>query len=210
MQGLVSRAQELAVQGANDSQNADARAAIAIEVRGIFQAMVAAANVRAEDGEFLLAGTKGDAAAFDSSGVYQGDGETRQVDFGDGLLLDVSETGTFLTAASGQDVFVALDSLATALESNDLAGVQQGAEDMGQAVRQVSMAAASIGSAHAAIISVDDARIDLEVAYATTVNRLAAADTVESATELAAATTLLEVTQATLAKIISSTRPLLR
>ncbi|MSP59499.1 MAG: flagellar hook-associated protein FlgK [Myxococcales bacterium] len=120
----LSRAAELAVQMANGSWNAADRKHGALEVRALRAQVLAAANSRAPDGEFLLAGGKGGVAPFNGAGVYVGDDQAREIEIADGQQQAVTPPGTLLTTAKGIDVLALLDQLATALDNDNLAGVR--------------------------------------------------------------------------------------
>src|SRR5205085_812089 len=53
---VLSQVRSLAVQGSSDTYGPDNRAALGAQVRGLFQSALDSANVRASDGEYLLAG----------------------------------------------------------------------------------------------------------------------------------------------------------
>ena len=75
----VTATRALAVQGGNDSYNAANRVDLALQVRSLFESALGAANTRAPDGEYLLAGAASLAAPFDANGAYLGDAGTRQI-----------------------------------------------------------------------------------------------------------------------------------
>ena len=63
LDGYVSRVRELAVQGANDTQNAESRAAIAKELNQIFSELLDIGNTQSM-GKYIFAGTKSDKKPF--------------------------------------------------------------------------------------------------------------------------------------------------
>ena len=68
----LTRAKELAIQGATETQSAESRASIAEEVAGLRDEMLAAANSKLRD-RYIFSGFKIDTAPFDASYIYQGD-----------------------------------------------------------------------------------------------------------------------------------------
>ncbi len=100
---ILQRARELALQGNNDSQTPESRAAIAFEVRQLLDELVALANERDASGEYLFAGYKGGALPFskDAAGnvVYAGDDGSRAVAIGPDQQVVVGESGTRLFRA---------------------------------------------------------------------------------------------------------------
>jgi flagellar hook-associated protein 3 FlgL len=117
--GLMVRAHELAVQGANDALSANDRVALATEVASLREQLVATANGRGQRG-YLFAGSQTATPPFSGAGVYQGDGNEHEVEISPGVRTRVSVTGAdAFTAAGGTDAFAALDSLHSALIAND-------------------------------------------------------------------------------------------
>ncbi len=102
MVGLLTRAQSLALKGANDTLGPDERASVAVEVDGLLQQAVAIGNSRQGD-HYLFAGFKFDVAPFKA--VYTGN-EITAVDYwGDnGDMLREAEQGTQISINITGDV----------------------------------------------------------------------------------------------------------
>lgn len=121
--GIMVRARELALSGANGSMSASDRAMLATEVDALREQLAATANTRGSRG-FLLSGSQTSTAAFSSSGVYQGDASEHQVEIAPDVVAKVSVTGAeAFTAAGGTDAFATLAALSAALQANDSAGI---------------------------------------------------------------------------------------
>lgn len=121
--GLMARARELGVQGANGTLSASDRAMLATEVESIQAQLVSTANARGSRG-FLFSGSQTSTAAVTSAGVYQGDTLEHQVEISPGVVTRVSVTGAAaFTAAGGTDAFATLESLRQALLANDTAQI---------------------------------------------------------------------------------------
>jgi len=100
---LLDRANELAIQGNNATASASDRAAIAAEVDQLLEQMLALANTRDSNGEYLFGGLRRDEAAFVQDLVtgavsYEGDDQQRQI--------QVSEVRRIADADTGQDIFM--------------------------------------------------------------------------------------------------------
>lgn len=80
----LQRIRELAVQGLNDSFNAENRKQIAAEVDELNKHLLGIANTQNANGEFIFAGFKSDKPAFSNTGgyVYEGDANRRQLIIG--------------------------------------------------------------------------------------------------------------------------------
>ena len=104
---LLQRANELAIQGNNATASASDREAIAVEVDQLLEQMLALANTRDSNGEYLFAGLKRADAAFTRNVdpvtgavtyAYDGDDQQRQI--------QVSEVRRIADADTGQDIFM--------------------------------------------------------------------------------------------------------
>ncbi|MFI5102183.1 MAG: flagellar hook-associated protein FlgL [Terriglobales bacterium] len=119
----LQRAISLGVEGANGTLSDNDRAAIANELQGIQSQLVSLANT-AYQGNYAFAGTNTKTAPYvlDSaspSGVdYVGNSDVNQVSIGNGYKLTVNQPGSKLFSASGNDVFLAVNSLIQALQTN--------------------------------------------------------------------------------------------
>lgn len=204
---IVSQVRTLAVQGSSDTYNADNRAGLGVQVRALFASALDSANARGNDGEFLLAGANSLVAPFDATGVYGGDASTRSVP-SDGSLTDgVTIAGSDLTAARGVDVLPLLDRVATALSTNDMAGLHATLTDLDTAVKQISLARSHGGSAMTVLDQVTAQRAVLEQDMSASIARFVEIDTVSAASELAKATQSLEVSRAVSSRIIAVLNP---
>jgi len=124
----LQRARELAVQGLNDTNGAQDRAAIAQEIRQLTDEVLGLANRKDGAGEYLFAGFQGQNAPFSHDGSgnfsYAGDQGQRQVQVGPARQVADGDSGldVFMKvpAAGGgfEDVFSTLYKLATDLEAN--------------------------------------------------------------------------------------------
>jgi flagellar hook-associated protein 3 FlgL len=204
---VVSQVRALAVQGASDTYNPDNRIALGAQVRGLFQSAIDAANVRGEDGEFLLAGAKSLTAPFDAAGVYLGDATVRSVPSDDSVTAGVTIAGSDLTAARGVDVLPLLDRVATALSTNDMPTLLAALPDLETAVKQVSLARSHTGGAMSFLDQATAARATLEQDMQQAISRFVEVDTVSAASELAKATQSLEVSRAVTQHIIAALAP---
>jgi flagellar hook-associated protein 3 FlgL len=85
---ILQRVNELGIQGLNATNSPSDRNAIATEMEGLKDQLVAIANSRNANGEYLFAGFKSDAQPFDKvpapggGYAYGGDGNQRQIQIG--------------------------------------------------------------------------------------------------------------------------------
>jgi flagellar hook-associated protein 3 FlgL len=125
---VLQRVRELAVAGLNDTAGDTGRDGIALEVRQRLQDLLASANSKDQNGDYLFGGFyKGASSPFVDAGggVYQYNGDqgqrlvqinpNRQIadgDHGDDVFMGIS------TGSGVQDVFAIVDQLATDLEAS--------------------------------------------------------------------------------------------
>jgi flagellar hook-associated protein 3 FlgL len=135
--GLMVRAQELAIQGANDALSPNDRSALAVEVASLKEQLLATANGHGERG-YLFAGSQTATPPFASDGTYQGDDIEHEVEISPGVRTRVSVTGAdAFTAAGGTDAFATLDALHAALLSNDASTISATLGDLESSRAQI-------------------------------------------------------------------------
>jgi flagellar hook-associated protein 3 FlgL len=119
----LQRAISIGVEGANDTQTAETRAAIAEDVLGIKDQVLSLANLSFR-GRYVFAGSATMQPPFvkdatSTSGVtYAGNAQINQVQVGDQRMIPTNLPGNTIFTSAGSDVFQALQSLADALKSN--------------------------------------------------------------------------------------------
>ncbi len=88
VEGLLMRARELAVRGANDSLSPQDRKIIATEIDTLREQLIAAANTQSSDGDYIYAGYAVSAAPYTDATVnatYSGDAGVRAINIAPGL-----------------------------------------------------------------------------------------------------------------------------
>jgi flagellar hook-associated protein 3 FlgL len=203
----VSRANELALAAASETIDPEQLTAISVELRGLRQSALAAANTRATDGDYILAGNQSDVAPFGDDGVYRGDGAIRSIETQSSLEQEVSISGSVLTAASGIDIFAVLDAFAIALANNDRDGISAAIGALRDGHQQVSAARSDGGAKSAALLAAEDDQRRLDGSLVALHSRLVGADPIAAASELAQQTQSLEAAQIVAQRIIDLTRP---
>lgn len=147
----LRRAQELAIQGANDPMDPDDRRAIAVEISSIRETIIGLANSQDPEG-YVFAGYRSDAPAFDAAGVYQGDANVPSFDTGNGIRVDAGVTGLAAFDAGGpNDVFTVLSDLEAALNADDGPGVAATIDRLNLAHETVVYARTDVGGAQSAL-----------------------------------------------------------
>lgn len=176
-QGVVVRARELAIQGANGALDADARRLLAQEVETLFDEMLAAGNSR-QTGAWIFGGTASDVPAFSRSGPFVSgflpptvsfDGNSTQVemtiDEGRRAITGLDGRRVFLGDgdASGapdagrEDAFAVLGELWRALDTDDQAAVSATLDRLDRTQLQLELELARVGAIGAQIQGAEDA-----------------------------------------------------
>ena len=141
----LQRATTLGVEAANGTMSDADRAAIATELQGIQSQLVSLANTSYQ-GNYVFAGTVTNTEPFvvDNavpSGVsYAGNTSVNQVAIGSGYNLAVNMPGSQLFSAPGKDVFLAINTLITQVQTNG---------DIGDAVTAVGAASSYLSTQRA-------------------------------------------------------------
>ncbi|CAN5925182.1 flagellar hook-associated protein FlgL [soil metagenome] len=116
---LLSQARATAVEGANDTLDANARKLLGTQVKALREEMLGLGNTRYGT-KYIFGGTQTDTAPFDASGNFVGNDITTRVPLMDGVEPPANVSGArAFTAAGGQDVLAALQTLSDALDAND-------------------------------------------------------------------------------------------
>jgi flagellar hook-associated protein 3 FlgL len=131
VEGLLMRARELAVRGANDSLSLQDREIIATEIDALREQLIATANTQSSDGDYIYAGYAVSAAPYTDAAVnaiYAGDTGVRAINIASGLTVSTRFAGEAVfgqgSAATGQlNAFEALAVLSAGLRGNASAAI---------------------------------------------------------------------------------------
>jgi len=146
----LQRAISLGVEGANGTLSDSDRGAVATELQGIQSQLVSLANTSYQ-GRYVFAGTNTNAPPFVAdntvaSGVrYAGNTGVNQVSIGSGYKLAVNLPGSQLFSAAGNDVFLAINTLIQALQTNT--GIDTAVSGVGAASSYLSAQRVFYGNA---------------------------------------------------------------
>lgn len=190
---LFTRARELALQGANGTLNSENRLGLAKEVASLKAQLVALSNTKGSYGS-LFAGHKIDSPAFDGTGAYLGDGGFKQIEVSPGVAIRASLSGekAFGGANGGVNVFGELDTLETALVSNDTALVSATLSGLDTAHAQLSQSRSDAGLIMNRMSTADLTLQQAEIGLTKRQSNLADADAFQSISELSRVGSTLE------------------
>ena len=144
----LTNAQVRAAAGRNSYLTQTQREALAAEIRGVSSAVLTAVNTNYR-GIYLFSGGQSLTPPY-AAGVtvspYQGDGAVQSVDIARGRAVQITFDGSaVMQGGAAADVFQTLEALAVAVETGDMAGIDQGLADVGLAFDRVTNAQTQVG-----------------------------------------------------------------
>ncbi|HKM86287.1 MAG TPA: flagellar hook-associated protein FlgL [Terriglobales bacterium] len=146
----LQQAISLGVEGANGTVSASDQAAIVTQLQGIQSQLVSLANTTYQ-GNYVFGGSITNTAPYvvddaSPSGVhYVGNSDINEVSIGNGYKLAVNQPGSQLFSAPGNDVFLAINNLIQALQTN--AGISTAVNAVSAASSYLSAQAVFYGNA---------------------------------------------------------------
>ncbi len=190
---LISRARELTVQFVNSTYSAEQRTVAAEEIRALFGHAISLLNTQV-DGRYIFGGNLDATPPFDATGNYLGDTAVRQVEVAPGVLQDASVRADVIAkgVGGGADVLAALQTLATALDTNDQIGIQNALDPLDTAIRQIANGRSRLGASMAVLDSAGIAARTARDAERQAASHESDADAIESASKLALAQRALD------------------
>ena len=192
---VLARARELAVQMGNDSYSAADRAGAATEIDGLVQQAVTLMNTNV-NGRYIFGGNQDQTAPFDTSGNYNGDTAVRQVEVAPGVLEDSSVRADVAVkgVGGGVDLFATLQSLSTALRSNNGDAIRGSLTDLTTSTTQVTTTLSQVGAMGDAFATAQTLAKSTSDATTKDVANQSEADVIESSSQLALANSALNAT----------------
>jgi flagellar hook-associated protein 3 FlgL len=194
----LQHAKELAVQASNDSNDALARAAIAVEIDQLIEDQVSLANSRGPRGTMLFAGQEITVAPYTVTRDLVDNTITAVVvnprGIDDAMAVEVAEGLTVVQGVSGTTVFGALADptnafdtlirLREALEINDAAAVRAELDNLSTAHDRATSAAAVVGTRLGWLDALETRLQDEELVLDSSLGRIEDLDIAKAATDM--------------------------
>ena len=213
---ILQRVRELAVQASSDTTSADDRSIISTEINALKDSLLALANTRDVNGNYVFSGSAVRTVPFaaDTEGNmrYQGDNSY--------VAVDVSEQRRLIMNRPGNEVFDGVVRLETdgtgprkvsffnviadfsnALATNDTTGIQRSLGEVDELSATLSIALADVGSRQNVVESQRDVLADTKLRYKSVLSNAEDLDYASAVTKLSAELLSLEAAQASFAKI---------
>jgi flagellar hook-associated protein 3 FlgL len=202
----LQRASTLAVEGANGTMSQTDLNSIAQEVSGIKSQVLSLANT-SYAGQYLFAGTATGAAPYvadstDPSQIdYVGNTEQNKVQIGAGLSVASNLPGSSIFSQSGANVFTALQSLVTALQSGDSTTIAAAGTSVNDALSALNTARVFYGNTVNEVTSNESYLSQEKINIASYENTLVSSDPATATMAMTQSETAYNATVAAAAKI---------
>lgn len=202
---LLTSIHEIAIQGASDTENASSRSNLASVVKSLYDQLISVANTQV-GGRYIFSGFKTDTAAFDSSGNFQGDANSYQVNTGSSNMtvgVNGGEVFKGTGLVGGVDVLQSVSNLVTALNNNDTAGIQSAISSVDASSSQVINAVSDIGARSSRLSSIQNDLSNSKLEVQKTISNLQDADLTKVVSQLQLGQIALQASMASAGKIFS-------
>lgn len=164
-QDILARAREIALSAANSTYSAQDRSQFAAEIGQLREQLLAAANQKGPNG-YLFGGTKTDIPPFSTTGVFQGNSETRRLEVNPSMTVAINGSGAkAFTTAGGEDAFALLEALRTAVSTNASQSITSLGKRLADAHAQVGNARGDVGYEMQRVDMADAAQANLKVLW---------------------------------------------
>jgi flagellar hook-associated protein 3 FlgL len=141
VRNLISDTKALTVQMATGTTSASQRANAALTVQNTLEEIVSLAN-RDVNGRYIFSGSQTDTTPFRQDGTYDGDTNPFEVKIARNAVVEVGQNGTAVFGT----LFTTLSDLKTALEGNNIGGIQNAMGNLDNHFNHISTEISDIGS----------------------------------------------------------------
>ncbi len=209
VQNLVSDTKALCVQMASATTGAAQRRSAAESVEKNLTEMGALANTTVT-GRYIFAGSETDSTAFtlnaDNSVTYNGDNNAFTVKIGRNASVEIGGDGEAVFQPSGagasDDIFVIMKDLITALQGNDIGGIQTAMTNLDTFFDHNSAQISDVGSKMIRMEIKDSVFQDLEISTKERLSEIEEPDMVEAILELKAKELAYQAALASTSKVL--------
>lgn len=209
VQNLVSDTKALCVQMASATTGAAQRRSAAESVENNLKEIVALANTDV-NGRYIFAGSETDSTAFtlneDNSVTYNGDNNAFTVKIGRNASVEIGGDGQAVFQPSGagasDDIFVIMKDLITALQGNDIGGIQTAMTNLDTFFDHNSAQISDVGSKMIRMEIKANVFQDLEISTKERLSEIEEPDMVEAILELKAKELAYQAALASTSKVL--------
>ncbi|MGZ4959901.1 MAG: flagellar hook-associated protein FlgL [Methylomonas sp.] len=207
---ILQSIRELAVQGLNDSNNAENKKQIAAQIDELNKQLMGVANTQNANGEYIFSGYKSDQRAFTDTPAYayQGDANQRSIAIGPARQVTDGDPGEAvfgavsagpLTAGSIENIFQAVSKLSADLKGN--APNTGSLADIDKTLVRINTTQASVGARLKALDSQENLNADYILDHQKTASAVGDLDYAEALSKFNLQQTALQAAQQTFVKV---------
>jgi flagellar hook-associated protein 3 FlgL len=205
VQNLISDAKTLCVQMASATTGAAQRTSTAETVQNTLEEIASLSNTEV-NGRYIFAGSKTDTAPFSTGGTYNGDNNAFTVKIGRDTTVEVGSDGEAVFQPSGaganDDIFQTLSDLKTALENNDVSGIQTVMSKLDAHFDHISSKISDVGSKIVRMEIKENIFQDLKITNTDRLSKIEDADIAEAIIELESKELAYQAALASSAKVM--------
>ncbi len=201
VQDLISSAKALCVQMSSGNVGGNERRSAALTVQNTLDEIISLANTEVS-GRYIFAGSDTDSVPFDSSGNYSGDDTAFLVKIGKDSTVAVGSDGEAVFRSSGNDVMQTFTDLVTALENNDVSGIQSALTELDENFSLISNKISDLGSKMIRMEMKESILQDSEISNTERLSILEDADITEAIMDLKAKEVAYQAALAVAAKVL--------
>jgi flagellar hook-associated protein 3 FlgL len=209
VQDIISEAKTLCIQMASSSVGAAERRSAAETVQNLLEEIVSLANTEV-NGRYIFAGFETDNAPFnlesDNSVAYGGDNNAFTVKIGKDATVQVGSDGQAVFGTSGQpdDLFRVFNDLKTALENDDVSGIQAAMDDLDNRFDHVASKISDIGSKMLRMDIRENILQDLNLANTERLSKIEDADMTQAILDLQAKQVAYQAALSSASKVLQT------
>jgi flagellar hook-associated protein 3 FlgL len=185
VQNLVSDTKAMAVQMASATIGSPESASAAETVQNMLEEIVSLANTDV-GGRFIFGGSSTDAAPFAQDGTYNGDNNPFTIKIGQATTVEVGKDGAAVFKSPGMDIFQTLTDLKTALENNNVGGIQTAIGELGTFFDHMNTQISDVGSKALRMQVKENIFQEIEISKRDGLSQIEDADLAAAITELKA------------------------
>lgn len=207
MADIVIRAQEMAMQAANQTLGSELRQLLSAEIEGLRESLLMVANGRDGAGKALFGGQAPD-LAYDDTGAYVGTTTAETVEIGEGQTVTRALTGPEVLSidqgGTTTNLIAVLGALGAALQdpaANHLAAAQQALSGLESGLQQITTSQTIVGARMGWIEIIGERRVATGELVAEERADIGGADLATTMTRLQELMTVLEASQASFIRL---------
>lgn len=197
----INRARDLAIQSQSGAATPLSREAMAVEVDNIRESLIGAANTTYL-GRPVFGGTTTGGVAYDSAGVYQGDGGDVLRTVGSNAQVRVAEDGRDVFGPDGSNIFAVLADISDGLRNNDVTKLHAGMDDLSAAGDLIKSTLSDVGARYNRVSQMHDTAEDRLVTLRSQLSDVEDIDLPKTIMEMQLQQTAYQAALAATAKVI--------